>query len=148
MDEIALRSLAGETKQDHYHSVLARMVAAVSEDHTQLRTLIYEFARRKLRKDLFRQFEDGDWSEIERQVSTLEAAIDRVETDFSSGAPQLSFQGEQPAIGSSSGQPTTTSTALRPIFQREWMTGGYSGRLPSFLASRTYDVHPQPIVTV
>ena len=148
MDEIALRAMEEEeAKRDHFHSVLARMVSTVTEDHTQLRTLIYEFARRKLRKDLFRQFEDGDWSEIERRVSTLEAAIDRVETDFSNGAPQLSFQGEQPAIGNDSGQPTTTSTALRPISQREWMTG-HSGRLPSFLASRTYDVHPQPIVTV
>jgi hypothetical protein len=149
MDEIALRAMEEEeAKRDHFHSVLARMVSTVTEDHNQLRTLIYEFARRKLRKDLFRQFEDGDWSEIERRVSTLEAAIDRVETDFSNGAPQLSFQGEQPAIGNDSGQPTTKSTALRPISQREWMTGGHSGRLPSFLASRTYDVHPQPIVTV
>ena len=149
MDEIALRAMEEEeAKRDHFHSVLARMVSTVTEDHNQLRTLIYEFARRKLRKDLFRQFEDGDWSAIERRVSTLEAAIDRVETDFSSGAPQLSFQGEQPAIGSDSGQPTTTSTALRPISQREWMAGGHSGRLPSFLSSRTYDVHPQPIVTV
>ena len=149
MDEIALRAMEDEeAKRDHFHSVLARMVSTVTEDHNQLRTLIYEFARRKLRKDLFRQFEDGDWSEIERRVSTLEAAIDRVETDFSTGAPQLSFQGERPAIGSDSGQPTTTSSALRPISEREWMTGGHSGRLPSFLASRTYDAHPQPIVTV
>jgi hypothetical protein len=149
MDEIALRAMEEEeAKRDHFHSVLARMVSAVTEDHTQLRTLIYEFARRKLRKDLFRQFEDGDWSEIERRVSTLEAAIDRVETDFSSGAPQLSFEGEQAAIGGSSGRPTSTSTALRPISQREWMIGSYSGRLPSFLASKTYDVHSQPIVTV
>ena len=149
MDEIALRAMEEEeAKRDHFHSVLARMVSTVTEDHTQLRTLIYEFARRKLRKDLFRQFEDGDWSEIERRVSTLEAAIDRVETDFSNGAPQLSFQGEQPATGNDSGQPTTTSTALRPISQREWMTGGDGGRIPSFLGSRTYDLHPQPIVTV
>jgi hypothetical protein len=148
MDEIALRAMEEEeAKRDHFHSVLARMVSTVTEDHGQLRTLIYEFARRKLRKDLFRQFEDGDWSEIERRVSTLEAAIDRVETDFSSGAPQLSFQGEQAAIGGSSGRSTTAPTALRPISQREWMTGGYSGRLPSFLASRTYD-ELQPIVTV
>ena len=149
MDEIALRAMEEEeAKRDHFHSVLARMVSTVTEDHNQLRTLIYEFARRKLRKDLFRQFEDGDWSEIERRVSTLEAAIDRVETDFSNGAPQLSFQGEQPAIGNDSGRRTTTSTALRPISQREWMTGGYSGRLPSFLTSRAYEVPPQPILTV
>ena len=149
MDEIALRAMEEEeAKRDHFHSVLARMVSTVTEDHNQLRTLIYEFARRKLRKDLFRQFEDGDWSEIERRGSTLEAAIDRVETDFSNGAPQLSFQGEQPAIGNDSGRRTTTSTALRPISQREWMTGGYSGRLPSFLTSRAYEVPPQPILTV
>jgi hypothetical protein len=68
------------------------MVSAVSEDHAQLRTLIYEFARRKLRKDLFRQFEDGDWSEIEKQISTLEAAIGQIETNFSNTVPRLSFE--------------------------------------------------------
>ena len=95
MDDIVARPMPNATKRDHYHSVLARMVSAVSEDHAQLRTLIYEFARRKLRKDLFRQFEDGDWPEIERQVSTLEAAIDQIEADFSNTVPRLTFETDQ-----------------------------------------------------
>ena len=95
MDDIVLRSMANGTKQDHYQSVLARMVSAVSQDHGQLRTLIYEFARRKLRKDLFRQFEDGDWSEIEKQISTLEAAIGQIEEDFSHTVPRLSYKTDE-----------------------------------------------------
>jgi hypothetical protein len=145
MDEIVLRSMAGETKQDHYHSVLARMVAAVSEDHTQLRTLIYEFARRKLRKDLFRQFEDGDWSEIERQVSTLEAAIDRIEADFSHTVPRLSFEANQATTGDTQeDSPSLTLPLLQPISQKELMTGNFSGRsLPTFLSPTTYDIDPE-----
>jgi hypothetical protein len=151
MDEIALRSLAGETKQDHYHSVLARMVAAVSEDHTQLRTLIYEFARRKLRKDLFRQFEDGDWSEIERQVSTLEAAIDRIETDFSHNVPRLSFGAERAPTGDTQEDSAPlTLPPLQPISQKELMVGDYSGRsLPRFLSPTAYDIdYPKTITPV
>src|ERR1700689_1080457 len=112
MDEIVLRSLANGTKQDHYHSVLGRMVSAVSQDHAQLRTLIYEFARRKLRKDLFRQFEDGDWSEIEKQITTLEAAIGQIEADFSNTVPGLSFETEKaPSAGADD---ASTHSALLP----------------------------------
>jgi hypothetical protein len=36
MDEIALRAMEEEeTKRDHFHSVLARMVSTVTEDHGQ-----------------------------------------------------------------------------------------------------------------
>src|ERR1700680_4289954 len=101
MDDIVLRSMANGTKRDLYHSVLARMVSAVSEDHAQLRTLVYEFARRKLRKDLFRQFEDGDWSEIEKHITTLEAVIGQIEADFLNTVPRLSYDPDQaPAVSS------------------------------------------------
>ena len=146
-----MRSLASGTKQDHYHSVLGRMVSAVSQDHAQLRTLIYEFARRKLRKDLFRQFEDGDWSEIEKQITTLEAAIGQIEADFSNTVPGLSFDTEK-APNASVDDASTHSALLplQPISQKELMIGDYSGRsLPSFLSPTAYDIdYPKTIRTI
>src|ERR1700688_3773698 len=150
MDDIVLRSMANGTKQDHYQSVLARMVSAVSQDHAQLRTLIYEFARRKLRKDLFRQFEDGDWHEVERQVSTLEAAIDKIEADFSNTVPRLSFGTEKsPTVDTDEGS-AAPLLPLQPISQKELMVGDYSGRgLPTFLSPNSYDIeYPKTITSI
>ena len=79
------------TEQDRY-SILARMIAEVSRDHAHLRTFIYEFARVKLRKELYPLFVEGAWSEIEEQVRGLEAAIDRIEADFAQNAPSLQFE--------------------------------------------------------
>ena len=69
------------TEQDRY-AALARIVADVSQDHTRLRSLIYEFARVKLRKELFASFVDGAWDEINEQMHGLENAIDRIEASF------------------------------------------------------------------
>ena len=69
------------TEQDHY-SALVRMLSEVSQDHAQLRTFIYEFARVTLRKKLYSKFLDGAWSEVNEQVRALEAAIDQIEADF------------------------------------------------------------------
>jgi len=150
MDEIVLRSMANGTKQDHFQSVLAKMVSAVSQDHAQLRTLIYEFARRKLRKDLFRQFEDGDWSEIEKQISTLEAAIGQIEADFSHTAPRLSYQTEPAPAVSSYEDSAAAAHPLQPISQREMMVGDYSGRgFPTFLSRTAYDIdYPRTVTGV
>jgi hypothetical protein len=150
MDEIILRSKGGGTKEDHFHSVLARMFSAVSQDHAQLRTLIYEFARRKLRKDLFRQFEDGDWPEIDRQVSTLEAAIERIEADFSHNVPRLSFGAEQAPTISAYEDSAPPTVPLQPISQRELIVGDYRGRgLSRFFASTAYDIdYPRTSVTI
>ena len=63
--------------QQHHYSVLAQMVSEVSQDHAQLRTFVYEYARTKLRKELYPQFLDGAWSEIEEQMRGLEDAIDQ-----------------------------------------------------------------------
>jgi hypothetical protein len=137
-------------KQDHYQSVLGKMVSAVSQDHAQLRTLIYEFARRKLRKDLFRQFEDGDWHEVERQVSTLEAAIDKIEADFSNTVPRLSFGTEKsPTVDTDEGS-AAPLLPLQPISQKELMVGDYSGRgLPTFLSPNSYDIdYPKTITSI
>ena len=77
-EEIAIHSPNVGMKQDHYSS-LARLVVEVSRDRARLRTFVYEFARVKLRKDLYRQFVEGRWSEIAEQVGELEDAIDQIE---------------------------------------------------------------------
>ena len=85
-DEHASNELVGG--HDPY-ATLSQLVANASRDHTQLRGLIYEFARAKLRRELYPHFLDGAWSEIERQVLGLERAIVRVEADFGQTAPPL-----------------------------------------------------------
>ncbi len=144
MDEIVARTGPNSlSKQDHYHSVLARMVSAASQDHGQLRSLIYEFARRKLRKDLVRQFEDGDWPEIEQQVSTLEAAIEQLETGFSHGdVPRLSFGGEYGTTRSTPGVSSSAAEPLPPLSQKKFMVGSFGGP-----ATYEYDRQP-PVVNV
>jgi hypothetical protein len=57
------------------------MIAAVGQDHAQLRLLVYEFARSRLRQGLYSQFEQLGWSGIAAQVLALEAAIVRVEAE-------------------------------------------------------------------
>ena len=41
---------------DEPYAGLVRLLGAVTEDHAQLRMLVYEFARQKLRRNLNRQF--------------------------------------------------------------------------------------------
>jgi len=96
LDHVAVDSTESGTEQDRY-SILARMIAEVSRDHAHLRTFIYEFARVKLRKELYPLFVEGAWSEIEEQVRGLEAAIDRIEADFAQNAPCLQFE-SRPAL--------------------------------------------------
>jgi hypothetical protein len=113
MDEIAVRS-AHENSAEHYYTLLARTVAAVSEDQAQGRRLVYEFARRKLRRRLQQQFEEGDWAGIEAQMSALEAAIDQVESQWAERVP-LSFVAEPPLTYHSlavAGPPTNPHDAL------------------------------------
>ena len=77
---------------EHHYSALAQMVAEVSQDHAHLRSFIYEFARIKLRKELYPRFLEGAWSEIEDQMRGLENAIDEIEAEFAHSAPVLSFK--------------------------------------------------------
>lgn len=80
MEQVAVRSTEDGIDEDDY-SVLSQMIATVSQDHAQLRTLVYEFARRKLRRSLYQQFEEGDWAGIQDKLRALESAIDKVESD-------------------------------------------------------------------
>jgi hypothetical protein len=73
----------------HHYSTLADMVAEVSRDHAHLRAFVYEFARIKLRKELYPRFVEGAWSEIEQQMQGLESAIDQIEREFAQSAPSL-----------------------------------------------------------
>jgi hypothetical protein len=144
MDEIVVRTGASSpSAQDHYHSVLASMVSSVTQDHAQLRTLIYEFARRKLRKDLFRQFEDGEWSEIEKQVSTLEAAINQIEADFlNNDLPRLPSSAGKETNNGRSVVSSSAADSLPPLSQKKFMLGSFGGS-----TAYEYDRRP-PIVNV
>jgi hypothetical protein len=94
---------------DEPYAGLVRLLGAVTEDHAQLRMLVYEFARRKLRRNLHRQFEDGEWANIQQQVQALENAINKLEENFAQNAlrfdpqPPLDFKALVPDTGQSRG---------------------------------------------
>jgi hypothetical protein len=139
MEKTVLRLTEDGTKQDHY-SVLARIVSAVSQDHAQLRMLIYEFARTKLRRDLYRQFEAGDWAEIETQILALEAAIDQVESDFVQVAAPLPFVAETALANDAAEASTPSAIVLHADSQKPMMVGDYGSRVTSYDAERTYSL--------
>src|SRR3984957_1757555 len=147
MEKTVPRLSQDGTKQDHY-SVLARIVASVSQDHAQLRMLIYEFARTKLRRDLYRQFEAGDWAEIETQVLALEAAIDQVESDFVQIAAPLPFVAETALDSGTVESSAQSALMLHADSQKPMMVDDYGSRITSYEAERTFllstvsDRHP------
>jgi hypothetical protein len=116
MDEVAPRA-ADLGGGEGYYSVLARILTAVSQDHAQLRLLVYELARRKLRKSLAGQFEEDDWAGIQEQMQALEAAIDQIESDCA--RKSLTFVPEAPlthfdALGSKP-EPSMVSRPAAPV---------------------------------
>jgi hypothetical protein len=70
-----------------YYSVLARSITAAGEDHAQLRGVIYQLARVELKTELSRRHE----AEMQEQVSALENAIKRIETDIVENPALLTF---------------------------------------------------------
>lgn len=139
MEKTVLRLSQDGTKQDHY-SVLARIVASVSQDHAQLRILIYEFARTKLRRDLYRQFEAGDWAEIETQVLALEAAIDQVESDFVQIAAPLPFVADRALDNGTAESSAQSALVLHADSQKPMMVDDYGSRITSYEAERTFSL--------
>jgi len=138
MERVASQGVT--TEQDHY-SALVQMVADLSRDHHRLRTFIYEFARVKLRKDLSQHFVDGAFSEIEEQMRGLEAAIDRIESDFAKNGSSLRYDahpavahatprqsaGNLARIGSPPNAAFKADTVLaRSLLLRSTMPGGTS----------------------
>src|ERR1700739_2556555 len=65
-----------------YNSVLARTVAEAGRDHTQLRMLVYKAAGSELWKELHRAEKFATYTDKMREVSALEAAIDRLESNI------------------------------------------------------------------
>src|SRR5580704_9272842 len=112
MEKIVLRFTGTGTKQDLY-TILDQVVASVSQDQTRLRTLVYDFARTKLRQELYPQFVAGDWPDIEKSMLALEAAIDQVEADRVLNAPSLP-PGSDPASSNGITQQSSPS-ALVPM---------------------------------
>jgi hypothetical protein len=136
MDKIVLRSAESAVTQDHYN-ILARMVAAVSQDHAQMRMMIYEFARITLRKNLYGQYKQLGWTGIAERVLALEAAIDRIEADFVENSGCLPAATE-PALAPPDETPepsTSTAVALaRKPPPREVIVAEYAPPIPpSFL---------------
>ncbi len=77
--------------QDDYYSVLARMIAATMQDENQLRRMVYELARQKLRRQLYLQYQHLRRPEMEDQLIQLEAAIAKIESDAAEEVPLLSL---------------------------------------------------------
>ena len=142
LDHVAVDSTESGTEQDRY-SILARMIAEVSRDHAHLRTFIYEFARVKLRKELYPLFVEGAWSEIEEQVRGLEAAIDRIEAEFAQNAPCLQFE-SRPALSPGAQEQSIRSlVALRAGLQETTSVGLDDFPAQSFLVRSS----PLPITS-
>jgi hypothetical protein len=149
MDKVALRSMDAGATQDYY-SVLARTIAEVSQDHAQFRWFIYEFARVKLRKELYRHFVEGRWSEIEEQVRGLEAAIDQIESDFAQNVPLLPSNSEPTLTRATEEQSTHNAAALRPGSQQAMIVSDDSAYVESPIFSLSlFDQHTSspPIVS-
>jgi hypothetical protein len=100
--------------------------------------LVYEFARRKVRRNLFQQFEDGDWSGIQEQMQVLETAIDKLESAHK--APALTFGPEPPLTYQ---QLTTDIAGENPISPNTVTLRGRGGRAPLF-NSPPYEVDNAP----
>jgi hypothetical protein len=141
MEKIVLRLTEIGTRQDPY-SVLSQVVATVSRDQVQLRMLIYEFARTKLRQDLYPQFVAGDWSGIEKSALALEAAIAQVEADFANAnAPTpLPFISEA-ALNDVRLEPLQQSALIfPPNLEKSSRIGDYdAGVLSPLFPSSTYE---------
>ena len=89
-----------------YYSALARTIAAIGQDHAQLRMMIYKFVRSELRSELFRR-KGIRWTEMKEQTSALERAIGRIESDIASNPELLGISSEQ-----ANGGAATSNTAL------------------------------------
>jgi hypothetical protein len=86
---------SGESRS--YHAILTRMLTVAAQEHAQLRFLVYEFARRNLRKSLAAHFEEGNWAIIEEQMHALESAINKIEAD--SAPKTLAYKPDRPQTG-------------------------------------------------
>jgi hypothetical protein len=135
MEKIVLRFTGNGTKQDLYR-ILDQVVASVSQDQARLRTLVYDFARTKLRQELYPQFVAGDWSAIEKSVLALEAAIDQVEADRVLNAPLLP-PASDPELNNGITQQLPPSALVPLNSEQPLMMGGYDAEILSPLPQST-----------
>ena len=150
VQQIIMHSANAGMKQDHY-SLLAQFVAEVSRDYPRMRMIIYEFARVKLRKELYQHFVDGRWPEIEKQVRGLEAAIARIESDFAQSAPLLHFNSEVASIQATDGLSIKNALALGPEGAQSFspFRGVGSAHVqPTIFNLYPSDRHPSSLTTV
>src|SRR5271169_5762196 len=128
MDKIVLRFTGSGTKQDLY-TILDQVVASVSQDQARLRTLVYDFARTKLRQERYPQFVAGDWSAIEKSMLALEAAIDQVEADRALVAPSLPPVSEPASSTGITQQLPQPALVPRPNSAKSLMMGGFDAQV-------------------
>jgi hypothetical protein len=140
MEKIVLRFTGNGTEQDLY-TILDQVVASVSQDQGRLRTLVYDFARTKLRQELYPQFVAGDWSAIETSMLALEAAIEQVEADRALNAPSLPPASEPTLSNGISQQLPQSALVPHPNSAPPLMVGGYDAQVLSPLpASTTFEI--------
>jgi hypothetical protein len=77
--------------QENYYSALVSVVMGSARGNPQLRAMIYELARRKLRERLQRQAKAVRHYEKARQLLALENAIEQIEADLAEGAPSDAY---------------------------------------------------------
>jgi hypothetical protein len=98
--------------QEDYYSVLARMIAATTEDENQLRRMVYELARQKLRRQLYLQHHHLRRPEMEDQLIQLEAAIAQIEAHAAGEVPLLSLPQRDAMNGASGDESPGTELVL------------------------------------
>src|ERR1700733_4660083 len=104
-------SFDGRMMQDDYYSVLARMIAATAQDEAQLRRMVYDLARNKLRRQLYLQYQHLRRPDMEDQLIELETAITQIESDAAQEVPLLSLP-QRNAMDGSNGAGGSTGTEL------------------------------------
>ena len=106
--------------QDDYYSVLARMIAATMQDENQLRRMVYELARQKLRRQLYLQHHHLRRPEMEDQLIQLEAAIAQIEAHAAGEVPLLSLPQRDAMPPSGTGSPSRTAAAVLTLRGLAW----------------------------
>ena len=101
------RELVAKSHELDFSLVLARTIESIQGDPAQLRHSVYELARMKLQRELWRQSPSMNFLESQRLKLALETAIERVETVSVEREPlrlpqsfdELLAQPESPADG-------------------------------------------------
>ena len=134
MDDVAVPSAAvSKVDLDHY-ALIVQMVAIVSEDRAQLCQMVYELARRKLRRDLYPQFEEGNWASIRTQMELLDAAIHQVECDCAQKSltfaadPPLAYRAPTDDFGGAQSHLASKHFALATPVRRQHNAGHFLPR--------------------